>query len=583
MKYIVLVLTLLSYLLLGGLTQAANKAEASKAGKITVYLAKNIVTMDQTNPEATAVAIRDGRILSVGSLESLQPWLVNNSYSIDKQFENNVLFPGLIDPHLHPMLAALQLSMTWITPESWNVLNEEIKAVRTPEKYWQRLAEEVEKDADSSTPIFITWGWSKPEHGPVTRQMLDKLPTDKPIMVWQRSLHEAVYNTAALKWMKLLDKKISEEYNETVDMETGYFMEAGFFEVAAPHISPYLLSPAFIDGGFAKLSQYVNESGVTTVADMAFGGANWDLETTNYQRNLIEKNVPYRTVLVPDAYKLSLQKGGLDKSFEMVNERLTKASDAPQLVHGKRIKMFSDGAMFSLLMQMNEPGYIDGHKGQWITQPEKLLKQARKYWNAGYKIHIHSNGDAGIDNTLDVLEQLQLETPRPPHNLVIEHYGYADDRINHRTAKLGAGVSANPYYHHLLGDSYSQIGLGADRAKRLVPLSGLVDLGVPVTLHSDFGMAPAQPFLLAWAAATRTTLSGRQDIPPRALTVPEALKAITVNAAYTLGLEKDIGSIASGKKADFVVLDVNPFDVKAEQLKDIKILNTIFEGRISQL
>ncbi|WP_096087382.1 amidohydrolase [Agaribacterium haliotis] len=557
-----------------------SKLAAAETADITVYVAKEIVTMDKTRPTAKAVAVRDGRILSVGSMEQLEPWLKGQKYRVDRQFEKSVIFPGLIDAHLHPLLGALQLATTWITPESWTVDGVEVPATRSPEAYWSALKQALLQDKNSDSPIFITWGWSEPEHGPMTRSMLDKLNSDKPIMVWQRSTHEAVFNSAALAWMKLHEKDIKKELLGAVDYQQGRFWEAGFFEVAVPKLGPYLLSPTFIDSSFAKLNRYLQNNGITTVADMAFGTVNWDLEAANYQRNLVDAKVNYRTVLVPDVYKISLYKGGFDKSFKFVDDFMSQPSEVAQLVHGKRAKFFSDGAMFSQAMQMHEPGYIDGHHGEWITPPDEFLLLMRKYWNAGYRIHVHSNGDAGIDNTLDAMQTLQFETPRQRHPLVVEHYGYANERINRRVAELGAAVSANPYYLHLLADSYSHVGLGADRAARLVPLSLLVDRDVPVSLHSDFGMAPAAPLSLAWAAATRTSLSGEKKVPPRALSVDEALRAVTVDAAYILGLEQDIGSIEAGKKADFVILDKSPYRAGAKALKDLRIVTTVFEGQV---
>lgn len=547
----------------------------------TVFIAKKVVTMDATRPEAKAVVVNNGRIVTVGSLKEIEAWTENREVVIDRQFEKKILFPGFIDPHMHPLLGGLQLSTTWITPESWQILDKTVEATQSSGVYWQRLKQALEQDKQTITPIFISWGWSEPEHGPMTREMLDKLNIDKPIMIWQRSTHEAIFNTAGLKWMKFSEKDIEERYQHTINYTEGHFAEAGFFEVAVPRIASYLLSPEFLDKSFDSLNTYLRHNGITTVGDMAFGAVSWEMESANYQRNLVDKKVPFRTVLIADAYKMSLQKGGLDKSFDFINNIMETESSSPQLVHGKRVKMFSDGAIFSQLMQMYEPGYIDGHKGEWITPPDEFLMQARKYWKAGYRIHVHSNGDEGIDNTLDVLETLQLEYPRPKHSMVVEHFGYADERISRRTANLGAAVSANPYYLHLLADSFSKVGLGADRASRLVPLSLLVDKGVPVSLHSDFGMAPAEPLRLAWSAATRTSVSGEHKTPPRPLTVNEALRGITIDAAYILGMEKDIGSIQSGKKADFVVLAKDPRKVKPNQLKDVKVITTVFEGVVS--
>ncbi|MCP4380563.1 MAG: amidohydrolase family protein [Hyphomicrobiales bacterium] len=447
-------------------------------------------------------------------------------------------------------------------------------------EYRQRLSDAIKASKGDGKPIFLTWGWNEADHGPMTRKILDAIEDEKPVMVWQRSIHEAVYNTAALNYMKIT-KADTDKFSATeANFETGHFLEAGFFELAILRLASYLLSSDFMDPGYARVQDYLASNGVTTVGDLATGQMSWDLELGALTRNYVDKKAPFRSVLVPAAHALALSTGGLEKSFAFVDGKLAAKDSPPQIVYGKRIKLLSDGAMFSQLMQALPPGYIDGHHGEWITPKEDFEAQARKYWNAGYRIHVHSNGDKGISYTLDVFETLQEETPRLPGALVIEHFGFANDSLNKRIAALGATVSANPYYLTALGDGYSVDGLGTDRARRIVSLSGLVERGVTVTLHSDFGMAPASPLFLAWSAITRQTLAGKVFTPPRGLTREEALRAITVDAANILGLESDLGSIQSGKLADFAILEADPTEVPIEELKNMPVWGVMFEGEV---
>ena len=562
-------------------TQTAYASELDKKSIITVYVAKKIITMDATQPTATAVAVRDNQILSVGSLADLQPWLDAHPHTINKQFATKVLMPGLIDPHIHPLLGAIQFGTTWITPEQWLLHDTVVPATRDSDTYISRLKASLIATKNNQQPIFITWGWSKSEHGEITRGILDELDSERPIMVWQRSAHEAIFNSAALKYMKLTQADMA-GYQNNVDWEKGHFIEAGFFDVVVPRLANYLLDPKNVDLGFQRNVDYLVSGGVTTIGDLATGQVSWPLEQGAIKRNLVEKQAPLRTVIVPSAKLMAKQYGGLESSFKVINESLTSNSGSAQVVHGKRIKLFSDGAMFSQLMQLEQPGYIDGHHGEWLTKEQHFTAQAKKYWQAGYRIHVHANGDLGINRTLDIFEKLQSEFPRLPNSLVIEHYGYANEYINRRIARFGASVSANPFYLYALGDSYAEEGLGADRAKRITPISGLVERGVTVALHSDFGMAPARPLYLAWTAMSRETMSGKKYVPPRGLTLEEALKAITIDAAYVLGLDRIIGSIESGKMADFAVLEQDPYQLTLEQLKHIKVWGTVFEGKITK-
>jgi hypothetical protein len=117
----------------------------------------------------------------------------------------------------------------------------------------------------------------------------------------------------------------------------------------------------------------------------------------------------------------------------------------------------------------------------------------------------------------------------------------------------------------------------------MVPLNSFASTGMPIAFHSDFSMAPAQPLLLAWAALTRITADGNILAPEERLSLQQVLRAITIDAAYQLGKEDELGSIEVGKLADFTVLEQNPFEVSTETLKDIPIWGTVFEGSVFPL
>jgi predicted amidohydrolase YtcJ len=544
---------------------------------ITVFTAKKIVTMDPTRPTATAVAVRDGQILSVGSLQDLGPWLKHHPHTVNEQFKDKVLMPGMIDPHMHPMLGAIAFQTVWITPEPWNVMGQKTPATIGETAYRTALKsafESRQKDA----PIFMSWGFSADTHGELSREVLDGISSDVPMLVLQRSMHEAYINTPMLAVLKSkgLDENKFKDHPQ-IDWNKNHFWEDGMFSVVLPYLSGFLLDPAAADKGFLKTRDYLTYNGVTTVADMNTGGTNWELEMSALKRNLDTPDSPVRVRLTPDVMKLAVALKSPEAAMKLVSE--LKAQNTRHLVFNNGIKLFADGAMFSQAMQISDPGYIDGHKGEWITQPDPFADFARSYWNAGYQIHVHTNGDGGAKMVLDTLQKLEDEKPRADHRFTIEHYGYADDGTSRRVAKLGAQVSANPFYLYDLGDRYAESGLGFDRAARIAPLGGLVKRNVPVGLHSDFPMAPAEPLFLAWTAASRETLSGKVFAPAERLTLDQAIRAVTIDAAYMIGMENELGSIEAGKLADFAVLDKDPYDVGVEGLRNIKVWGTVFEGK----
>ena len=144
---------------------------------------------------------------------------------------------------------------------------------------------------------------------------------------------------------------------------------------------------------------------------------------------------------------------------------------------------------------------------------------------------------------------------------------------------LGALVSANPYYHFILSELYAETWLGPDRAEQMVRLGSLERAGIPIGLHSDSPMAPLSPLTLMWAASARETISGKKGITSEALSPEAALRAVTIDAAWILGEENNLGSIRAGKIADFTVLDTDPLAVSAAALRDIKVIATVFAGQ----
>ena len=139
-------------------------------------------------------------------------------------------------------------------------------------------------------------------------------------------------------------------------------------------------------------------------------------------------------------------------------------------------------------------------------------------------------------------------------------------------------VSAQPNYIRVLGDVYATEGLGPDRAATMNRLGSLERKGVPLGLHSDFNMAPIDPLYLAWVAANRITVGGQVKAPEERLSLDKALRAITIEAAEVIGMDALVGSLAAGKRADFAVLDKDPYAAGAAGLRDLRVLGVVYEG-----
>ncbi|MDH3294371.1 MAG: amidohydrolase [Acidimicrobiia bacterium] len=555
----------------------------SNQRNLTVYPAARIITMNRSRPTATAVAVDDDRglIVEVGTLETMTPWLDAHPHRIDDTFADKIILPGFIDPHLHPSMAAVLLPMQFITAMEWRLPWQTAAPVRGHQAYRARLAD-VDKEmtadtgtgaADPAEPL-ITWGYHQIWHGEMHREILNRISDTRPIVVWHRSFHELWMNDAALDRFELDRDRLATHPH--VDIDAGRFYESGQ-QLAVAKLNPHLLAPDRFGLGLDRLKQAVHFGGHTTIGDMAVGIFDLDMEWQQLVAALDTDDTPFRTHLTPLA--AGRRYSGRSDDEVLADLAVLPERNTHRLRFGNHVKLFTDGAFFSELMQVSAPGYIDGHHGEWMIPPEMFEDRARLMWNNGYRIHVHCTGDLGLQLALDTLDQLQFERPRFDHRFTIEHFGLSTPEQVGRIAALGACVSANVYYLHELADAYWRHSIGHERASQMGRLGSLVAAGVPTALHTDFTMAPASPLNSAWVAVNRLSESGTVMAPAERLSVEQALRAITIDAAYVLGMEDEVGSIRAGKSADFTILEADPLEVEPAALNEIPIWGTVFEGR----
>jgi predicted amidohydrolase YtcJ len=542
-----------------------------------VYTAKLIRTMEPALPEATAVAVEDGKILAVGSLDSLSSLIATRGAKVDRQFEDNVITPGFIDPHVHPTLPAVLTQFPFLAPDDWYLPTGDFPGAKTPAAYETALKFLVSKHEDATVP-FIAFGYHPLWHGEVWRDDLNDWFGDTPVMIWHRSFHELIGNDAA--WELLgVTKKDADAIHEGANWERGHFYELGLRAVF-PQMG-FLFEPKRYMGGMQNFLSMMHESGVTTAADMGtgiFGNPVGEIQAV--KAAVANDPVGVRVLLTPIITDFITRQKSAEQALAEVRE--WQAMNDDQVTVGNHFKLMIDGAIFSGLSQMGSPGYLDGHTGVWMVDVSTLEAFAKTFWDAGFQIHAHSNGDAATARFIDLLDYLLRESPRADHRMTLEHFAYSTEDQNRKLAALGAAVSANPYYHYILSEMYSGDWLGPDRGPQMVRLGSLESKGVPVGLHSDSPMAPLSPLTLMWTAVARENISGDKTGQGEVMSRYGALKAITIDAAWILGLEDSIGSIRAGKAADFTVLAADPLTVPLEQLRSIDVIGTVYAGTAYQ-
>ena len=550
----------------------------SQATEVTIYTAKTIVTMEPSQPRATAVAVQDGLIVGVGTEASLRPWIERFGGQINRQLADATLMPGFIDPHVHPSLPAILTQLPFLAPDNWSLPTGEFPGALTPEEYKQRLIELEASSPDKAKP-FGAWGYHELWHGHVRRAELDAWFGARPVFIWQRSFHEAIFNTAALDYFGITETDAEAAHGDA-NWEEGHFWENGLFTVF--NKLGYLIEPQNYMRGTQNFLEMAHQGGVTTAIDMGLGiSSDPDIELQLLSAVMQKTSAPLRLVMTPIIPKFMQLGKTPEQALEQVNQ--WQKLYTGQVSVRDHFKLMVDGAIFSALAQFKAPGYLDGHEGVWLTPEPALNQYAEVFWRAGFQLHAHSNGDAATERTLDLVESLLMRFPRQDHRFAIEHFAYATSDQAKRMKALGVIVSANPYYHYILSDSYGEHEIGPSRAEQMVRLGTLERLGVPFALHSDTPMAPLKPLTLVWNATNRQTINGHLTGQNERVSLDGALQAITIDAAWAVGMETEIGSIAVGKKADFTILAQDPYEVGVSDLKDIEILGTIFEGRYAPI
>ena len=544
--------------------------------QLVIYQAKEIVTLDPAKPTVQAVAVVGDRIIATGTLDELKAAAGTQPYRVDTTFANQIVVPGLIAQHDHPLLAGLTMTSEIIAIEDWVLPKGTVKAVKSHEEYLKRLAEANQKMKDPDT-LLLTWGYHHYFHGKLKKADLDAISSTRPIIVWHRSAHEFYLNSVAEKKYGVTKEwfdKLSENVKKQCDFENAHYWEQGYFTLLTL-VAPAMASPERVLAGLTFVKEYYHANGVTLGCEP---GGIVSKPLQNAQNAVLgNSSSPFRFYFIVDGKSIT---GAFpDEKVAEETEKLLSWGQGMTAFLPKQIKLFADGAIFSQAMQLTG-GYTDGHKGEWIMDPDFYARTFKVYWDLGYQIHIHVNGDAGLDMVLDQLELNIRRHPRSDHRMVVVHFAVSRPDQVERIKRRGAIVSGNPYYPVALADNYRMNGLEPGRADVMVRMRDVEKAGISYSYHADMPMAPARPLFLMWAGVNRITNDGNVRGPEQRVSRLGALKAVTLEAAYSLRMEKDVGSIVPGKLANFTILAENPLTVDPVKIKDIAVWGTVHEGRI---
>jgi len=536
-----------------------------------IYAAKKILTQNPSCPIATHVAVRDGRILGVGSLQELSCW---GDIPVDDRFADKVLMPGLIEGHSHTMEGMLWRHVYCgffdrMAPdgEVWPGLGDKAAVIARLKEFEAKISDpEKPLTAWALDPIYF-------QDGKISRHDLDSISATRPIGVLHASGHIMNVNTPALKLAKLLREGIEHEGVPLGDdgLPTGELKGPDVMTPAGLHVGFDEDMLACDEQGLWDFARLAVRTGVTTATDLATRLSD-EVVTTSLAVTAKDK-YPLRVVPLRFFHGVSPK--------DLINQVISLKARATEKFLMGRIKVVADGSIQGFSARVNWPGYVNGApNGMWYIAPEQLREIYDLALQEGIGVHTHTNGDEATDLVLDVLEASLRQNPSFDHRFTIQHGQLVSQAQFRRMAKLGMCVNHFANHHYYWGEEHYTQTVGPERAMRMNPCRSALDHGVPLAIHSDAPITPLAPLFTAWAAVTRQTRTGRIQGEYECIDVASALYAITLGAAYTLHLDHLVGSIEVGKYADFAVLEDDPTEVPADSLKDVRVWGTVQGGHV---
>ena len=536
-----------------------------------IYAARKIITINPARPHASHVAVRDGRIVGAGTLEELAGW---GAHTLDDRFADKVLMPGLVEGHSHTMEGTLWAYIYCGFFDRMDPEGTVWPGLKSIDAVVERLREAA---ARLDTPTAPLAGWSLDaiyyDNRRINRHDLDKVSTERAIGVLNASGHILNVNSRALELAGLLKPGIDHPGIPLGDdgLPTGEMKGPEAMAPLGIHTGFDRDLLACDEPGMRRFARLCVRTGVTTAADLA--NTLPDDAVEMMRRVTAEPDYPARIVSLRRFYGLTP---------EALIERVLELRDLSQdNLRLGIIKVVADGSIQGFSARLRWPGYYNGApEGLWYTTPEQMREIYARALAAGVQVHTHTNGDEATELVLDCLEEALRKHPAPDHRFTLQHCQLADAAQFRRIRALGMCVNLFPNHHFYWGDQHYGITVGPERAERMNACATALRTGVPLAIHSDAPVTPLGPLFTAWCAVNRRTASGRTLGEAERIGVADALRTITLGAAYTFHLDGEVGSIEAGKRADFAVLEDDPESVGGEALKDVGVWGTVQGGRI---
>ncbi|WP_396207830.1 amidohydrolase [Gemmatimonas sp.] len=516
-------------------------------------------TGDSAAPWAEAVALNEDKIVAVGTSADIRA-RAGTAEVIDAA--GGLLTPGFVDSHVHFLgggfgLAAVQL-----------------RDANTPALFIRRIAEQAKKQPKGSWILrgdwdHTLWGGALP-----TRDWIDSVTPDHPVIVNRLDGHMVLANTAAMKAAGITDD-VKDVPGGTIVRDKKGRPTGVFKDNASALVEKGVTVPSAAEWARAldTAMTYVAMQGVTTVHHVGPAGTSgaWD-ELVAFRRAQAAGKLRTRIrVAVPLA------------EWARLRDTIAASGTGDDMLRLGMLKGFVDGSLGSHTAAMLK-GFTDApnDSGFFVTPPESLYAWTKAADAAGLQVAVHAIGDRAIRTQLDIFARVAQENGARDRRFRVEHAQHIAPEDLPRFAQLGVIASMQPY-HEADDGRWAENVIGPERSKGTYAFKSLRDAGARLAFGSDWFVAPPTPLEGIKAAVTRQTIDGKQPKgwqPQEKITVEDALRAYTIGSAYAGFMDDKLGTITKGKYADLVLIDRDITTMPADSIDKAKVMLTMVGGRI---
>lgn len=501
--------------------------------------------------------------------------LAGQNPEVDDSLIDKYVTPGFVEAHCHIQEEGALVNFPWVGSYDRRSADGGVKSGCIDTRAVLDRLHQTHADTTDQSGVLVALGWdpNMASSSGLTRELLDSISETRPIFVLQSNGHVGHCNSAMMRRAEISRHSTEHGVMRGGDGEpTGELRELALSLVLGKHVD--LASGG--DDSTRNGGVLARLAGCTTVTDLAYSATT--KAVTAYANVVNTDEFPARVMYAPMVQVLNprLKEGTLEHIQALPSRDTDKFRMGP-------VKFIIDGSIQGRSARMNWPGYCCGDpNGMWLAEPDEMFEMMRPYHRAGLQLALHTNGDEAVDRGLDVYERLLLDHPRFDHRHRLEHAQLATENAFRRMKALG--VCVNLFANHVWywGDTHRTATAGPARARRLDACGTAERLGVPFSIHCDAPVTPLDPLFTMWCAVNRMTSSGHLLGESERISSLQALRAVTIDGAYLLKADHMVGSIESGKYADFAVLDADPLEVDPLAIKDIRVAATVLAGRIQE-